>query len=137
MRTSLKRFSIIPMALAAGLAIATSAQADVQTPISSPVTVRGNSGGSQSSQCGYISSNPNEVLQVSGSPASLRFRVEGQGQPTLLIRGSGNPICVMADSFSGGTIEVPGRLEPGTYSIFVGDRSQANHPFTLSISQEN
>jgi hypothetical protein len=134
MRTALKRLRVIPAALVAALAIATSASADVQTPISAPVTVRGSSGGSQSSNCGNIPNSPNEVVQVTSSAANIRVRVEGQGQPTLLIRGLNNPICLLADN---GNIEFTGRLEPGTYSIFVGNRAEAGQSFTLSITQEN
>jgi hypothetical protein len=130
---------IAPVALLATLTAATVAYADVQTPIPSGQSVsRGSSGGSQSSQCGFIASSPNEVVRVTGGNASLRFTVQSEGQPTLLIQGpGGRNQCVMADSYSDGTIEVPGVWEQGTYSVFVGDRDQASHPYTLTIVQEN
>jgi hypothetical protein len=125
----------VPTALAATLVMATVAHGNpVQTPLASVVTVTGNSGGSQSSQCGFISATPSQVIVV-GQPTPLRFKVQGQGQPTLWITGPVNR-CVMADNYSGGTIEVPAVWQPGTYSVFVGDRAQGSFPFTLSISQE-
>jgi hypothetical protein len=127
---------IIPTALAATFAIASSAHSSpIQTPLSSPVTVTGSSGGSQSSQCGFISGTPSQVIIVS-QPTPLRLSLQGQGQPTLWIKGPVNR-CVMADDLAGGKIEVPGVWEQGTYSVFVGDRSQNGHPYRLSITQEN
>jgi hypothetical protein len=126
---------LIPTALATTLAIATAAHGNpIQTPLSSVMTVTGNSGGSQSSQCGFIAGAPNQVIVVN-QPTPLRFKVQSQGQPTLWITGPVNR-CVMADNYSGGAIEVPGVWQQGTYSVFVGDRTQGSHPFTLSISPE-
>lgn len=126
----------VPTALAATLAIATIAHSNpVQTPLASPVTVSGSSGGAQSSQCGFIPGSPNQVIVVNQA-SSLRFTLQGQGQPTLWITGPVNR-CVMADNLSGGNIELPGVWDPGTYSVYVGDLTQSSHPFTLSITQEN
>jgi hypothetical protein len=127
---------MVPTALAATLAIATVVYGNpVQTPLSAPVTVSGTSGGGQSSQCGFISGTPSQVIVVN-QPTALRFQLEAQGQPTLWIAG---PVdrCIMADELSGGQIELPGVWEPGTYSIYVGDLAQGSHPYTLSITQEN
>jgi hypothetical protein len=126
------KWSVIPTAIAATLATATLAFADVQTPLSAPVTVSGNSGQVQS-QCGFISNTPAQVVVVN-QPTPLRFKVQGQGQPTLWIKG---PVdrCVMADSFSGGSIEVPGVWQQGTYSVYVGNQV-SDQPYTLSIIPE-
>lgn len=130
------RWLAIPAALAAVFTLAPAAQSNpVQTPLATPVTVTGSSGGSQSSQCGFIPGNPSQVVVVN-QPTSLRFKLQGQGQPTLMIQGPVNR-CVMADQFSGGVIDVPGVWEQGTYSVFVGDRTQTSHPYTLSITQIN
>jgi hypothetical protein len=127
---------IIPTALAATLAIATTANSNpVQAPLSSPITVRGSSGGSQSSQCGYISNTPSQVVVVN-QPSPLRFQLQSQGQPTLWITGPVNR-CVMADAYSEGKIDVPGVWAQGTYSVFVGERDQSSHPYTLSIAPGN
>ncbi|MBF2001307.1 MAG: hypothetical protein IGS50_21985 [Synechococcales cyanobacterium C42_A2020_086] len=127
---------IVPTALAATLAIALAAHSEtIQTPLSSTVTVTGTSGGAQPSQCGFISDAPNQVVVVD-QPTPLRFKLQAQGQPTLWIQGPVNR-CVMADSFSGGNIEIPGVWEQGTYSVYVGDMAQSGSPFTLSIIPEN
>ncbi|MBE9100431.1 hypothetical protein [Vacuolonema iberomarrocanum] len=129
--------------LAGGLAMVTllgmggAAYAEVQTPINNPVVVRGTSGGSQSSSCGFIGS-PSQVVQVTESFAALRFRVEGGDGTTLLIRGpGGSNRCVMADSLAGGVIEVSGVWDQGRYTLFVGEQNQAgNSSYTLSVVQE-
>lgn len=127
---------MVPTAIAATLAIATAVYGNpVQTPLAAPVTVTGNSGGGQSSQCGFIANAPSQVIVVS-QPTPLRFQLQSQGQPTLWITGPVNR-CVMADGLSGGAIELPGVWEQGTYSVYVGDLNQGSHPFTLSITQEN
>jgi hypothetical protein len=134
---SLIRWTAIPAALTMALAIATTAQADtVRTPLQSEVQITGTSGGSQSSSCGFISGTPSQVVVVD-QPTPLRFSVESQGQPTLLITGGGQNRCAMADDYSGGRLQIPGVLNPGTYSVFVGDRAQSSHPYTLRISQGN
>ncbi|MBW4517365.1 MAG: hypothetical protein KME11_19340 [Timaviella obliquedivisa GSE-PSE-MK23-08B] len=133
-----KRFDwmTIPTAIAMTMAIATSGYSTpVQTPLAAPISISGNSGGSQASQCGFIPTEPNQVIVVN-QPSPLRITLQGQGQPTLWITGPSNR-CVMADTAANGTIEVPGVWEQGTYSVFVGDMAQSGQPFTLSITQEN
>lgn len=122
-----------PTAMAATFAVATIAYSNpVQTPLASPVTVTGNSGGAQQSDCGFIAGSPSQVIVVN-QPTPLRFQLQSQGQPTLWITG---PVdrCVMG---TGGSIELPGVWEQGTYSVYIGDLGQGSHPFTLSITQEN
>ncbi|NJR39052.1 MAG: hypothetical protein HC781_09725 [Leptolyngbyaceae cyanobacterium CSU_1_4] len=133
-----KRFDwmTIPTAIAMTMAIATSVYSvPVQTPLTAPLSISGNSGGSQASQCGFIPAEPNQVIVVN-QPSPLRLTLQGQGQPTLWITGPSNR-CVMADTNANGTIEVPGVWDQGTYSVFVGDMAQSGQPFTLSITQEN
>lgn len=124
---------LVPTAFAATLAIATMASAQIQTPLPSPVTVSGNSGQVQS-QCGFNAGTPAQVLVVN-QPTPLRFKLQGEGRPTLWITG---PVdrCVMADDFAGGNIEVPGLWQQGTYSVYVGNQTQGNHSYTLSIIPE-
>jgi hypothetical protein len=128
----------VPTAIAATLAIVTTAivtaaSAEVQTPLASAVTVSGNSGQVRS-QCGFNAGAPTQVLVVK-QPTPLRFAVQSQGQPTLLITG---PVdrCIMADARAGGKIEVPGVWQPGTYSVYVGNQVQGGQPYTLSIIPE-
>ena len=127
------RWMLLPTAIAATFAMATLAAAEVQTPLAAAVTVSGSSGQVQS-QCGFIANAPSQVVVVNQA-TPLRFTVQGQGQPTLWIRG---PVerCVMADGYSGGKIEVPGIWEKGTYSVYVGNQVQAGQPYQLSIIPE-
>jgi hypothetical protein len=130
---------VIFAALVAVLAIPTVALGElVRTPIQSEVTLQGNSGGSRSSQCGYIANQPNHQVEVTEDFTSLRFRVTSGGQPTLLIQSQGGQSeCVMADGFSDGSIEIPGVWERGVYSVYVGDRGGNRHSYTLTIRQRN
>ncbi|MEM7772076.1 MAG: hypothetical protein AAGA75_18950 [Cyanobacteria bacterium P01_E01_bin.6] len=125
--------------LAASLLInMTAVQADtISTPISNTFTVQGSSGGTQNSQCGYISATPNHQLVITERLVALRFTVEGEGQPTLAIQDEQGRIeCVMSHQFSNGIIELPGAWEAGRYNIFIGDRTGGNHRYTLSVIQE-
>lgn len=135
------RWSIVPSSIAAVLAIAGLAlsQTVAISPSSQAVNLSGVSGGSKkdSGCAGFIANAPNHTLQVN-EDSNLRFTLQGAGQPTLLITGAqGQTICVQADSLSKGKIEVPGRLTKGIYSIFVGDRTTARTPYTLSIAPQN
>lgn len=102
-----------------------------------PLTVRGTSGGAKGSDCGNIATAPNQVIQVTQSLPYLRLSVESAGQPTLLIDGPSGRFCVLADRFSGGKPEFSGFWQAGKYSLYIGDRAQGQHPYTLSISQKN
>ncbi|MBW4468646.1 MAG: hypothetical protein KME07_24745 [Pegethrix bostrychoides GSE-TBD4-15B] len=129
----INRWMVMLTAAAASVTTATLATAQVQTPLSSTVSMSGNSGQVQS-QCGFIADAPAQVVVVTQA-TPLRFKVQSQGQPTLWIKG---PVdrCVMADGFSGGSIEVPGVWEQGTYSVYVGNQAQTAQPYTLSIIPE-
>jgi hypothetical protein len=108
----------------------------VATPLNQAVVVEGQSGGSQASVCGNIPNAPHQQVQVTEAFTSLRFQVSSSPTSTLLVRGSdGQTHCVMADRYSGGTIELPGLWDPGQYSVFVGEQGGGQHPFTLSIIQ--
>jgi hypothetical protein len=101
-----------------------------------PTTLTGKSGGANKSNCGNISTNPSQVLQVTESLPYLRLTVEGTGKPTLLIDGPGGRFCVLADNYSGGKPEISGFWQAGSYSLYVGEMSQAQYNYTLSISQQ-
>jgi len=134
---------IVPTALAISLAVtgATLAEAPVLQINSKfqpdPLVVRGTSGGAKSSNCGNIATSPNQVIQVKEPLPYLRLSVQSAGQPTLLIDGPGGRFCVLADRFSEGKPEISGFWQVGKYSLYVGDRAQGQHPYTLSISQKN
>jgi hypothetical protein len=102
-----------------------------------PLVVSGRSGGEKSSDCGNIADTPSQIIQVTESVPYLRFRVQSEGEPTLLIEGpQGRRFCVLADTKSGESPEIAGYWEAGKYSLYVGDRAQGHHPYTLSISRK-
>jgi hypothetical protein len=140
MKASL-RWSTVPTTIAAVFAMAGLAisQTVAISPTSQAVTLEGTSGGSKkdSGCAGYIANAPNHTLQVTAD-TNVRLKLQSAGQPTLLITGSqGQNICVQADSLSNGKIEIPGRLTKGNYSVFIGDRGQAQNSYSLSIAPQN
>lgn len=137
--TTAFRWLAVPLSAAIALTTAEAAfsQSITMSPTSQPVQVSGKSGGNQkdSSCAGYIASAPNHVVQVT-EDADLRFVLQGAESSALLIRSSaGQSFCVPADAYSKGKVEIPGRWQRGTYSVFVGDRAKAQHAYTLSISR--
>ncbi|MBW4687186.1 MAG: hypothetical protein KME40_19275 [Komarekiella atlantica HA4396-MV6] len=139
---TLRLFKFVPAALAMSLVITEAGFA--QTPQiqinqnfqPDPLILNGQSGGSVKSNCGNITAAPNQVIQVTESLPYLRLTVESKGQPTLLIDGPGGRFCVLADKYSGGKPELSGYWQPGKYLLFVGELSQQQHSYTLSISQQ-
>ncbi len=102
-----------------------------------PLVVNGTSGGAKSSDCGNIPATPNQIVDVQEPLPYLRFNVKSEGEPTLLIEGpEGRRFCVLADTAGGENPEISGYWEAGKYSVYVGDRAQGKHPYTLSITQK-
>lgn len=114
--------------------------ARVVTQQSQPVSFQGMSGGSIVSDCGNISEEPSQQLQLTDEFAQasgyLRFVVEGAGDPTLLIEGPAGRFCVLSDHAMDKGPEAVGYWLPGTYKIYVGDRGAQSHPYNLSILSE-
>ena len=139
---TLRLLTIVPIALAMSLILTEANLA--QTPQiqinrnfqPDPLVLNGKSGGSVKSKCGNITTTPNQIIQVKESLPYLRLTVETQGKPTLLIDGPGGRFCVQPDSYSGGKPELSGYWEAGTYSLYVGELSQQQYNYILSISQE-
>ncbi|MDX2229384.1 MAG: hypothetical protein NW220_07085 [Leptolyngbyaceae cyanobacterium bins.349] len=132
-------WSSIPIAIALAVTSVSPALAQAITisPASQPIQVSGRSGGPQkdSSCAGFVAPAPNHVVQVT-EDTDLRFVLQGEGQLALLIRSStGKSFCVPADSYSQGKVEIPGRWRKGTYSVFVGDRANESHAYTLQIAR--
>jgi hypothetical protein len=111
---------------------------DISRSTNAGMNLSGTSGGSVDSKgCGFISQSPSQVINVVDRLDYLRMRVQANGgQPTLLIKGpgKGDRFCALADGLSSNNPEISGVWEPGTYYIFVGDRSGSQHPYNLSIS---
>ena len=101
-----------------------------------PLTISGKSGGSEKSNCGNISKTPSQVLKVSESLPYLRLKVESKGKPTLLIDGPEGRFCVLGDSYSEEKPEISGYWQAGEYLLYIGNSSNEQHEYTLSISQK-
>lgn len=102
--------------------------------------IRGSSGGSvESKNCGFIAATPSYTISLSERTDYLRMLVEANGgKPTLLVIGpkAEDSFCVLGDLSAGLNPEISGVWEPGTYQVYVGDRSGESHQFTLSISTD-
>ncbi|MGF1676223.1 MAG: hypothetical protein ACFCUV_21440 [Rivularia sp. (in: cyanobacteria)] len=101
-----------------------------------PLILSGESGGTQKTNCGNISTQPNRVIEVTQSLPYLRLTVESQGNPTLLIDGPEGRFCVLADSYSQNRPEISGYWASGKYSLYIGELSKQQHTYTLSISKQ-
>ncbi|CAN5804563.1 hypothetical protein BH23CYA1_BH23CYA1_19150 [soil metagenome] len=134
----MRRFSPLFLALAAVLTVGSAAQAQSVTrmPLSAPVELTGQTGGPESSTCGNINPAAGQVVRITEPFASLDFKVQSQGDYTLLITGPGGfRECVFAHNYDGGVIQAPGLLNQGEYQVHGGARRGESHPYTLSISQ--
>ncbi len=141
----MKTFSlltIVPATLAFGLIftdanLAQTPQIEINRNLQpDPLILNGKSGGSVKSNCGNITTAPNQIIQLKESLPYLRLIVESQGKPTLLIDGPGGKFCVQADSYSGGKPELSGYWQAGKYSLHVGELSGQQYNYILSISQQ-
>jgi hypothetical protein len=136
----LTRWLAIPTTLAIALGTTTAALSQMVaiTPNSPTIELTGMSGGGNKDKscAGYIAATPNHTIQIT-EDSSLQFTLQASGgQPALLIRSaSGQDFCVPADSYSGGKVQIPGRWSKGNYSVFVGDRANGQHSYTLTISR--
>jgi hypothetical protein len=135
-------FTVVPAALAISLMLVNNTLAQV-APVQikpnfqpDPLVLTGKSGGGNKSNCGNITPTPNQVIQVTDSLPYLKLTVEGSGKPTLLIDGPSGRFCVLADSYSGGKPEISGYWQAGRYSLYLGELSQGQYTYTLSISQQ-
>ncbi len=101
-----------------------------------PLILSGKSGGFEKSNCGNISATPSQVLEVAESLPYLRLTVESKGKPTLLIDGPEGRFCVLGDNYSQEKPEISGYWSSGKYSLYIGDLSEQQNSYTISISQQ-
>jgi len=102
-----------------------------------PLNVSGVSGGpNNSGDCGFVAQGPNQVIEVTQDLPYWRIAVQTAGAPSLMIQGPRGRFCVLPANAATATIEFSGYGDKGTYAIFVGDRAQGQHPYSLSISQK-
>jgi len=139
---TLSLLKVVPVAVVLSMVIIQPNWAEVPSiPIptklqSDPLVLRGKSGGTVRGNCGNISAAPNQIIQVTQSMPYLRLSVDSPGQPTLLIEGPGGRFCVLADTYSGNKPELSGYFQAGKYSLYIGELSQGEYDYTLSISQQ-
>lgn len=102
-----------------------------------PLSVSGVSGGpNNSGDCGFVAQGPNIVIEVTQDLPYWRIAVQTAGAPSLMIQGPRGRFCVLPANAAAGNVEFSGYGDKGTYVIFVGDRAQGQHPYSLSISQK-
>ncbi|AKG24668.1 hypothetical protein IJ00_15650 [Calothrix sp. 336/3] len=101
-----------------------------------PMVMSGRSGGNQTSNCGNISSQPSQIIEVKESLPYLRVTLQGSQQSTLLIDGPGGRFCVMPDNYSGKKPEISGFWQAGRYRFYIGELSSGQSDYTLFISQQ-
>ncbi|WP_414526384.1 hypothetical protein [Nodularia chucula] len=140
---TLRLFTVVPIAMAISLMMSQANLADVarlqiqENLNSDPLVLNGTSGGTVASDCGNIADTPNQVIYLTNPLPYLRLTIDSPGQPTLLIDGPGGRFCVLADSESENKPEITGYFMAGEYSLYVGDLSQNQYNYSLSISQQN
>ncbi len=102
-----------------------------------PLSVSGVSGGpNNSGDCGFVAQGPNHIINVTQDLPYWRIAVQTAGAPSLMIQGPRGRFCVLPANAAATTLEFSGYGDKGTYTIFVGDRAQGQHPYSLSISQK-
>lgn len=106
----------------------------ISKEFSSPITTQGQSGGNvNSSDCGFVPSTPQEVINVTSRLNYMRMSVASQqGNPTLLIEGPDGRFCILANSEEKASLS--GVWMPGTYKVYVGDEQGTSHQYTLRLS---
>ncbi|MBF2055987.1 MAG: hypothetical protein IGQ45_01945 [Cyanobacterium sp. T60_A2020_053] len=102
--------------------------------------ITGKTGGKvNSGDCGYISSQPNHIINLSQKSYKLNVRLQASGgKPTLLIIGpkSNDRFCILGDVGAGKLPEMKGVWTAGQYKIYVGEAEGAEFPFTLTITDK-
>ena len=104
--------------------------------------IQGVSGGpSLVSDCSAtLSEQPSQEIVLTESfvqtSGFLKFALKAPGSPVLVLDGPAGRFCSLGDSTSQQNPEVSGYWLPGVYRVYVGDRQQTNHPYTLSINKE-
>lgn len=135
-------FTVVPAALAISVAVSTVNLAQVPrlqittTLPSDPLILKGISGGEIKSDCGNIPKTPSQIIKVIEPLPYLRVTATSAGQPTLLINGPGGRFCLMADNYTGTPPQLSGYWQGGEYSLYVGELSENQYNYTLSISQQ-
>lgn len=139
---TIKKWLIIPISSAI-LVVATTTMVN-SLPIApgfpEPLNLSGVSGGpNNSGDCGFISNEPSQVLEVKDAIPYLRItaQVASAGTATMLVDGAMGRFCILPNNAAGGKLELSGYLTGGVYKIYLGDRAAGqSYPYNLSISQK-
>ncbi|WP_353930810.1 hypothetical protein WJM97_21480 [Okeanomitos corallinicola TIOX110] len=140
---TLKILTFVPITLIMSLAF--NQPGFSQTPVISidsqmkkdPLVINRTLEGKVQSDCGNITNQPNQIIQIKESLPYLRLTVEGEGKPTMVIDGPGGRFCVLADNYSQNKPELAGFWQAGNYLLKIGNLSPGQHNYTISISQKN
>jgi hypothetical protein len=139
---TLRPLTIVPLGLAISLLLNEACFAkppitEIKNPLQiDPIILTGMSGGTVNTDCGYISTTPSQVIEMTDSVPYLQLRVESEGQATLLIDGPGGRFCVLSNDDLKSKPKLSGYWTKGKYSVYVGELSKQNYNYTLSISQQ-
>lgn len=125
--------ALATLTLTPGAAVA---QPAAQTPLDQPIQQSGSVDPSHSGSCGFLPTTPVQTLQVNEDFASLDIKVTGDSGITLYIEGSnGFMECFTTDNLSGSTIDAPGLLNRGNYSLFIGNNNPVATSYNLTVHQ--
>ncbi|MBD2105257.1 hypothetical protein [Leptolyngbya sp. FACHB-261] len=123
--------------LLTGAEVAHSEALTLRPGFSEGTSVSGQSGGAvASSDCGFISRQPNHTLNVAqGSIPYMRVYVESSGDTTLLIEGPDGRYC--SDNYNGKNPQLTGPWPVGTYRVYVGDHqgNSSGNPYRLYFTE--
>lgn len=86
--------------------------------------------------CNATPTAANWVIEMTRPFPYLRFTIQSEGEPVLIIEGPGGRFCVLADNYSGDNPEISGLWDAGTYNIYIGNRTPGDYSYTLNISQK-
>lgn len=86
--------------------------------------------------CDSTPATANWVIALAQPVPYLRFTIQSEGEPILIIEGPGGRFCVLADNYSGDNPEISGLWDSGTYNVYIGNRTPGDYSYTLQISQK-
>ena len=140
MKTSLRSI-ILCLTLTLGLGVTEVALGNSLIELSpnlpeDPLAIAGTTVGDSNQNCGDTPSEPQHEIQMTQQFPYLRFILQSEGEPVLLIDGPGGRFCVLADNYSGNNPEISGLWDAGNYYIYVGNRTPGNTSYTLKITEK-
>jgi hypothetical protein len=137
-RQSLSSIAILALGMILAAASAVRSQPlQIAPGFPEPLSMSGISGGpNNSGDCGFVAQGPNHVIEVTQDLPYWKIAVQTAGAPSLMIQGPRGRFCVLPANAAAGNVEFSGYGDKGSYIIFVGDRAQGQHPYSLSITQQ-